>query len=64
MDIKQLWIEFGDIPINNNDEIEQPFMDFEIGTDRFQIWHWFDERYPGGVHELIIDCCFLQNTKR
>ncbi len=48
-----LWILFGDIPIDDRDLIEEEFLGFPAGTDRFDIWHWFDERYPGGVHTLI-----------
>ena len=52
-DYEKLWSMFGDVPINNNDEIEQDFLWFPIGTDRFDVWHWFDENYPGGVAALM-----------
>ena len=48
-----LWHDFADIPINDWDEIEKPFLHFPAGTYRFDIWHWFDERWPGGVYELL-----------
>jgi len=48
-----LWHDFSDIPINDLDEIETPFLHFPAGTCRFDVWHWFDERWPGGVHELL-----------
>lgn len=51
--LRRLWAELGDIPINDRDEIEEPFLHFERGTDRFEIWHWFDDRYPGGVVALM-----------
>lgn len=51
-DLEQLWGAFGDIPINDLDEIEEPFLDFPVGTYRFDIWHWFDERYSKGVYFL------------
>lgn len=44
-----LWDKFGDIPIDNDDRILEPFLDWEAGTDRFEIWHWFDEEYPFGL---------------
>lgn len=53
--LKELWLAFGNTPINDDDEIEEPFLDFEAGTDRFLIWQWFDLRYPGGVYKLIGD---------
>lgn len=54
-ELVRLWIAFGDIPIDDRDLIEEQFLGFPAGTNRFDIWHWFDERYPGGVHTLISD---------
>ena len=48
-----LWHRFADIPINDDDLIEAPFLHFPAGTYRFDVWHWFDERWPGGVYELL-----------
>ena len=55
-DYEELWSMFGDVPIDNNDEIEQDFLWFPVGTDRFDIWHWFDKNYPGGVAALMGIC--------
>lgn len=52
-DLRKLWTLFGDIGIDDYDLIMEPFMDWHAGTDRFHIWHWFDDRYPGGVASLI-----------
>lgn len=38
-----MWDQFGDIPINNDDEIKQDFYCWKKGTYRFDIWHWFDK---------------------
>lgn len=50
--LETLWEMFGDIPINDNDQIEKEFLGFKKGTNRFEIWKWFDERYKGGVASL------------
>ena len=42
--LKELWEQFGDVPINDNDEIDISFLDFEKGTDKLHIWHWFEEQ--------------------
>lgn len=47
--LKRLWELFSDIPINNEDEIEKPFLKFPAGTPRFDVWHWFDERCPNSL---------------
>ena len=49
MTLPQLWQLFGGIPINNDDEIEEDFLCFPVGTSRFDVWHWFDERCPNGL---------------
>ena len=51
-ELETLWKLFGDVPINNDDEIEEDFIDFPAGTYRFEIWHWFDELYSKGVKAL------------
>lgn len=48
-ELKALWGLFGDIPIDDADQILEDFLGFRAGTDRFEVWHWFDERYAGGV---------------
>ena len=49
-----IWEEFGDMPINNDDEIELDFYCWKKRTDRFEIWHWFDEKSPNGIAEYAI----------
>lgn len=48
-DEKRLWDEFSEIPVDNDDCIERPFLHFKAGTDRFEVWRWFDERCPHGL---------------
>jgi hypothetical protein len=40
-----LWEVLGDIPINDREEIEKPFLHFKIGTPRENIWHWFESTF-------------------
>lgn len=58
--LKKLWDEFSTIPVDNEDRIETDFMDFPEGTDRFEIWGWFDDRCPNGV---VKDLCGTENEK-
>ncbi|RHH14424.1 hypothetical protein DW228_06380 [Bacteroides fragilis] len=50
----KIWELFGDVPINKAEEIEQSFMLWEKGTDRFDIWHWFDNLCPNGLAKDIM----------
>ena len=49
VELKRMWEEFADTPINFNDEIEVDFYLWKKGTYRFNIWHWFDEKLPNGL---------------
>lgn len=45
----KLWEQFANIPINDQDEIEESFLHFEEGTEREEVWHWFEETYDCSV---------------
>ena len=45
----KLWAKLGDIPVDEDDNILEPFLDFEIGTDKFEIWHWFEDSFDLSV---------------
>lgn len=56
-ELEQLWEDFGDIPMNpETEEMEQPFLHFPIGTQREDIWHWFDAMHSRGVAFLMGLC--------
>ena len=42
---KKVWDELSDIAVDDNDEIEQEFMNFSIGTDIGDIWHHIENTY-------------------
>ncbi|MFA5340211.1 MAG: hypothetical protein WC332_00395 [Clostridia bacterium] len=42
--LKLLWRLLGDIPITDDDEIDEPFLHFPKGTDKIEVWHWFEEQ--------------------
>ena len=47
--LKTLWDRFENVPIDKDECIEEDFHIWEKGTERFHIWHWFDERCPNGI---------------
>jgi hypothetical protein len=51
---QELWQKLGNIPTNENDEIEEVFLHFPIGTDKFEIWHWFEETFDLSVAKDLI----------
>lgn len=50
--LKELWERFADVEVNAEDEIEEDFICFPVGTSKFDVWHWFDDRCPNG---LVVD---------
>ena len=53
--LRTLWEKFSDVPIDKDECIEVTFHIWEKGTDRFRVWHWFDERCPNGLaRDLMI----------
>jgi hypothetical protein len=52
--LQQLWYALADVPVEpDTDQTEAPFLHFPAGTDREDIWHWFDERHSKGVAYLL-----------
>ena len=56
--LEQLWEEFGDVLIDYPNEFSDGVLSddwfiFDAGTDKMDIWHWFDERHSNGVHKLM-----------
>ena len=48
----ELWAKLGDVPVNDDGEIEEPFLHFTEGTDREDIWYWFEDFFNISVTEL------------
>ncbi len=52
--IREMWGEFEDVPIDKDECIEEDFYHWKAGTERFEIWHWFDERCPNNLHDDLM----------
>ena len=51
--LQEMWNEFGNVPIDDDDDTLCAFYDWEAGTDRMEIWHWFDDNHSTGVATLV-----------
>ena len=51
--LEKYWDKLGDIPVDDDGIIQESFLWWPKGTDREDIWHWFDKKYPGGVVKLM-----------
>lgn len=46
IDVKDLWQEFGDVPMDPITEcIEEAWGSFPAGTHREEVWHWFEDTF-------------------
>ena len=50
----ELWDILGDTCVNDVEEIDEKFLDFEKGTDIYEIWHWFEETFDISVAEDLM----------
>lgn len=41
-----LWDKFGDVLVTDDGLLDEPFEQFSRGTDREEIWHWFEAQHP------------------
>lgn len=48
LSLEAAWGRF-DIPINDEEEIEEDFLHFEAGTSRYTVWEWFDSVHSRGL---------------
>ena len=57
---KKLWLQLGDIPVDKDDNIDEDFYVketdtlFTKGTDKIEIWHWFEETFDLSVAEDLM----------
>ena len=54
-ELENLWKSLEDIPMNENEQLEEDWFIFSKGTDKEEIWHWFDEQYSKGVSYLLYE---------
>lgn len=57
--MEKLWEELEDVPFDEDTDgylrLSQPWHGFPAGTDREDIWHWFDENHSKGVAWLLYE---------
>jgi hypothetical protein len=49
---EKLWKELEDIPIDEDEFIDVDWHIFPKGTDRVEIWHWFEDYFDIPIAEL------------
>ena len=56
-EIESIWCSLTDVPFNEDEDgnlvLAEDWRQFTKGTNREEIWHWFDSVYSRGVHYLL-----------
>jgi hypothetical protein len=51
--IADKWETLGNIPIGTDERTEEAFERFPSGTNREEIWQWFESHFDVRVHDLM-----------
>ena len=51
--VNQIWEQLGEIPVDSSDNITIKFRHFPIGTSKFDIWAWIEEKFDYPVASLM-----------
>ena len=58
-DLEKLWDELADVPFNEEPDgtlvLAEDWLDFPAGTEREEIWDWFDQMHSVGVVWLMYE---------
>ena len=58
---KKIWSDLGDIPVDEDDNLDVDFhikecgTTFEKGTDVTEIWHWFEDTFNISVAKDLMN---------
>lgn len=53
-ELLELWKQFSTIVLDEDDCTESKFLHFDVGTDKIEIWEWFESKNESfAVHNMI-----------
>lgn len=53
-ELEALWEQLTDVPVDpETEKLEEPYLHFPVGTDKEDVWHWFDNRHSKGIAYLL-----------
>ena len=51
----EVWGEFGNVIVDEDDNIEQGWRHFPAGTSKFDVWHWIEDKYDVSIAEDLMN---------
>lgn len=53
-ELEALWEQLSDVPVDpDTEKLDAPYLHFPAGTDKEDVWHWFDKRHSKGIAYLL-----------
>ncbi len=53
-DLEELWAQMEDVPVDPKTGcLLEPFMGWDKGISKEEVWHWFDRRHSKGIGYLL-----------
>lgn len=49
----EAWAKFGEVPVNDDDTTDADFEHFPKGTEKLDVWHWFETKYDIRLGEIF-----------
>lgn len=54
--VQDVWDSLRDVPVDEDDNIEQEWKGFPAGTHKFEIWLWIEEHFDVSIAEDLMNC--------
>lgn len=51
--IDQVWEALGEIPVDSQEGIEEPFYEYPVGTDKYEIWADIEEHFNVSIGKRL-----------
>ena len=53
MTVKDYLWELGNIPVDKDGYLEEPFYQFDVGDDREMVWHWLEDKFDITIGDIL-----------
>lgn len=50
---EQVWTALGDVPVNEDMELDEPFLNYPVGTDCMEIWHDLEDHFDLSIGDYL-----------
>lgn len=51
---RSLWLDLGNVLVDQDGRLQEPFLHFAVGTERFKVWQWFESHFQCSIVEDLM----------